>query len=100
MSEIANDLKALAKTSQESNKMLIEEERKEDERYSSLRREEIEKNRQHEPLVAQIFANASQPQFPYRFQHGHQANNSTSSTPDPYQPVQDDIKRGSSFYNY
>ena len=43
-------------------------------------------------LIAPIFANASQPQFLYRFQLGHLANISTSSTPHPYQPVQDDIR--------
>ena len=97
LSEIANGLKALAETSQKNNKMMIEEERKREERYLSFRREEAEKNRQHELLIAQIFANASQPQFPYRSQPGHQGNSSTSSTSDPYQPVQDDIRRDSSF---
>ena len=41
--------------------MMIEEERKGGERYLSFRREEAEKNRQDELLIAQIFANASQP---------------------------------------
>ena len=36
------------------------------ERYLSFRREEADKNRQHELVIAQIFANASQSQFPYR----------------------------------
>ena len=71
LSEIANGLKALAETSQKNNKMMIEEERKREERYLSFRREEAEKNRQHELLIAQIFANASQPEFPYRSQPGH-----------------------------
>ena len=79
---------------------MIEEERKREERYLSLRREEAEKNRQHELLIAQIFANASQPQFPYRSQPGHQGNSSTSSTFDTYQPVQDDIRRDFSFYPF
>ena len=61
LSEIANGLKALAETSQKNNKMMIEEERKGGERYLSFRREEAEKNRQDELLIAQIFANASQP---------------------------------------
>ena len=100
LSEIANGLKALAETSQKNNKMMIEEERKREERYLSFRREEAEKNRQHELLIAQIFANASQPQFPYRSQPGHQGNSSTSSTSDPYQPIQDDIRRDSSFYPF
>ena len=95
LSEIANGLKALAETSQKNNKMMIEEERKREERYLSFRREEAEKNRQHELLIAQIFANASKPQFPYP-----QENSSTSSTSDPYQPLQDDIRRDSSFYPF
>ena len=94
LSEIENGLKALAETSQENNKMMIEEERKPEEKYLSFLREEAEKNRQHEVLIAQIFANASQPQFPYR-----QGNSSTYSTFYPYQPVQDDIRRDSSFYS-
>ena len=98
--ELANGLKALAETSQKNNKMMIEEERKRKERHLSFRREEAEKNRQHELLIAQIFANASQPQFPYRSQPVHQGNSSTSSTSDPYQPVQDDIRRESSFYPF
>ena len=80
--------------------MMIEEERKGGERYLSFRREETEKNRQDELLIAQIFANASQPQFPYRSQPVHQGNRSTSSTSDPYQPVQDDIRRDSSVYPF
>ena len=101
LSEIANGLKALAETSQMNKQIMIEEEeRKQEERYLSLRREEAEKNRQHELLIAQIFANASQPQFPYRSQPGHQGNSSTSSTSDPYQPVQDAIRRDSSFYPF
>ena len=92
LSEIANGLKALAETSQKNNKMMIDEQRKWEERYLTFRREEAEKNRWHELLSAQIFANASQPQFPYR-----QGNSSTSSTSDPYQPVQDDIRRDSFF---
>ena len=101
LSEIANGLEALAETSQKNNKMMIEEEeRKQEERYLSPRRMEAEKNRQHELLIAQIFANASQPQFPYRSQPGHQGNSSTSSTSDPYQPVQDAITRDSSFYPF
>ena len=36
------------------------------ERYLSFRREEADKKRQHELVIAQIFANTSQPQFPYR----------------------------------
>ena len=95
--EIVNGLKAFDETSQKNNKMMIEEKRKRKERYLSFQREEAEKNRQHELLIAQIFANASQPQFPYRSQPGHQGNSSTSSTSDPYQPVQDDIRRDSSF---
>ena len=71
--------------------MMIEEESKREKRYLSFRRAEAEKNRHHELLIAQIFANASQLQFPYRSQPGHQGNSSTSSTSDPYQPVQDDI---------
>ena len=98
--EIGNGLKALAETSQGNNKIMIEEERKWKERYLSFRREEVEKNRQHELLIPQIFANASQPQFLYRFLLGHQGNSSTSSTSDPYQPVQDDIRRDSSFYPF
>ena len=66
LSEIANGLKALDETYQKNNKMMIEEERKGEERYLSFRREEADKNRQHELLIAQIFANASQPRFPYR----------------------------------
>ena len=73
--------------------MTIEEERKREERYLSFRREEAEKNSQHELLIAQIFTNASQPQFPYRSRPSHQGNNRTSSTSDPYQPVQGDIRR-------
>ena len=57
LSEIANGLKALAEeTSQKNNKMMIEEERKREERYLSFRREEAEKNRQHELLIAQCIA--------------------------------------------
>ena len=78
--------------------MVIEEDRKREERYLSFQREETEKNREHELLIAQIFANAPQPQFPYRSQPGHQGNSSTSSTYDPYQPVQHDIRRVFSFY--
>ena len=81
--KIANGLEALAENSQKYNKMMIEEERKQEERYLSFQREETEKNRQHELLIGQIFANASQPQFPYRSQPGHQGNSSTSSTSDP-----------------
>ena len=98
--EIANGLKALAETSQKNNKMMIEEERKREERYLSFQGEEAEKNKQHELLIAQIFANALQPQFPYRSLPGHQGSSSTSSTSDPYQPVQDDIRRDSSFYPF
>ena len=58
LNEVANKLKALAETSQKNNKMMIEEERKREERYLSFRREEVEKNRQLELLIAQIFANA------------------------------------------
>ena len=54
--ELANGLKALAETSQKNNKMMIEEERKREERYLSFRREEAEKNRQHELLIAQCIA--------------------------------------------
>ena len=96
LNEIANGLKALAETSQKKN----EEERKREERYLSFRGEEAEKNSQHELLIAQIFTNASQPQFPYRSRPSHQGNNSTSSTSDPYQPVQGDIRRDSSFYPF
>ena len=78
LSEITNGLKALAQTSQKNSKMMIEEERKWEERYLSFRREEAEKNRQHEFLIAQIFTNASQPQFPYRSQPVQQGNSSTS----------------------
>ena len=94
LSEIANGLKALAEeTSQKNNKMMIEEERKREERYLSFRREEAEKNRQHELLIAQTFANALQPQFSYRSQPGHQGNSRTSSTSDPYQSIQHHIRR-------
>ena len=98
--EVANGLKALAETSQKSNKMMIEEERKREERCFSFRREEAEKIRQHELLIAQIFANASQPLFLYCSQPGHQGNSSTSSTSDPYRPVKDEIRRDSSFYPF
>ena len=98
--EIVNGLKAFDETSQKNNKMMIEEKRKRKERYLSFQREEAEKNRQHELLIAQIFANASQPQFPYGSQPGHQRNSSTSSTSDPHQPVQDDIRRDSFFYPF
>ena len=91
--EIANGLKALAETSQKNNKMMIEEERKREERYLSFQGEEAEKNKQHELLIAQIFANALQPQFPYCSLSGHPGNSSTSLTSDPYQPIQDDIRR-------
>ena len=77
---------------------MIDEIRKREKRYLSFRREEAGKNRQHELIIAQIFANASQPQFPYRSQTGHRENSSTSSTSYPYQPRQDDIRRNSSFY--
>ena len=100
LSEIANRLKALPETSQKNSKMMIEEERKREERYLSFRREEAEKNRQNDLLITQTFANALQSQFPYRSQPGHQRNSSTTSTSDPYQPVQDDIRRGSSFYPF
>ena len=96
--EVANGLKALAETSQKSNKMMIEEERKREERYFSFQREEAEKNRQHELLIAQVFANASQLLFPYRSQPGHQGNSSISSTSDLYRPVKHEIRRDSSFY--
>ena len=66
LSEPANGLKALDETCEKNHKMMIEEERKREERYLSFRREEADKNRQHELVIAQIFANASQPQFPYR----------------------------------
>ena len=56
LSEISNGLKALAETSQKNNKMMIEEERKRKERYLSFRREEAQKNRQHELLIAQCIA--------------------------------------------
>ena len=92
LSEAANGLKAFAETSQKNNKMMIEEERKWEEIYLSFRREEVGKNKQHELLIAQIFANASQPQYPCRSQPGQQGNSSTSSTSDPY------IRRDSSFY--
>ena len=98
LSEIANGLKALAENSRKYNKMMIEEERKLEERYLSFQREEVEKNRQQELLIAQMFVNASQPEFPYRSQPGYQGNSSTSSTSDPHQPVKDDIRRDSSFY--
>ena len=98
LTEKANGLKTLSETSQKNNKMMIDEIRKREERYLSFRREEAGKNRQHELIIAQIFANASQPQFPYRSQTGHQENSSTSSTSYPYQPLQDDIRRNSSFY--
>ena len=71
LSEIANGLKVLAETSQKNNEMMIVEERKRKERYLSFQREEAEKNRQHELRIAQISANTSQPQFPYRSQPGH-----------------------------
>ena len=71
LSQIESGLKALVEISQKNSKMMIEEERKREERYLSFRREEAEKNRQHELLIAQIFANASQPEFPYRSQPGH-----------------------------
>ena len=71
LSEIANGLKVLAETSQKNNKMVIVEERKWEEGYLSFQREEAEKNRQHELRIAQISANTSQPQFPYRSQPGH-----------------------------
>ena len=71
LSEIANGLKVLAETSERNNKMMIVEERKREERYLSFQREEAEKNRQHELRIAQISANTSQPQFPYRSQPGH-----------------------------
>ena len=45
LSEIANGLKALAENSRKYNKMMIEEERKLEERYLSFQREEVEKNR-------------------------------------------------------
>ena len=71
LSKVANGLKALDETSQKNNKMMIEEEKKREERYLTFRREEAEENRQRELLIAQIFANASQPQFRYRSQPGH-----------------------------
>ena len=40
---------------------MIEEERKLEERCLSFQRNEAEKNRQYELLIAQIFSNASQP---------------------------------------
>ena len=76
--------------------MMIEEEGKREEKYLSFQREGAEKDRQHELLIAQIFANVSQPLFPYRSQPCHQGNSSTFLTSDPYQPVQDDIRRDSS----
>ena len=85
LTEIANGLKGLAEASQKNNKMMIEKERKWEERYLSFWRKEAEKNRQHEFLIAQVFANPSWPQFPYRFQPGVQGNSSTSSTSDSYQ---------------
>ena len=45
LNEIANGLKALDETYQKNNKMMIEEERKGEERYLSFRREEADKNR-------------------------------------------------------
>ena len=38
---------------------MIEEERKREERYLSFQRGEAEKNRQHELLITQIFANTA-----------------------------------------
>ena len=58
LSEIENGLKALVEISQKNNKMMIEEERKREERYLSFRSEEAEKNRQHKLLITQTFANA------------------------------------------
>ena len=84
LSEMTNGLEALPETLQKNNKMMTEEERKQEERYLSFQRDKAEKNKQHELLIAQVFANASWPQFSYRFQFGHQANSSTSSTYDPY----------------
>ena len=93
--ELANGLKALAETSQKNNKMMIEEERK---RKDIFHFEERKSKRIGN--MSALLLNALQPQFPYRFQFGHQGNSSTSSTSDPYQPVQDDIRRESSFYPF
>ena len=100
LSEIANGLETLAETSQKNNKMMVEEERERKDRYLSFWGEEAEKNRQHELLIPQISANASQPQFPYCSLTDHQGNSNTSSTSDPYQPVQDDIRSDSFFYPF
>ena len=93
LSEITNGLKALEWTT----KWWLKK-RENGKKDISFRREEAENNRKHELLTAQIFANASQPQFPYLSQPGHQGNCSTSSTSDLYQPVQDDVRRDSSFH--
>ena len=50
------------------------------------------RNRHHELRISHLFGNASQPQFPCRFQLGHQTNSRTLSTHDPCQPVEDDIR--------
>ena len=100
LSEITNGLKALAKTLQNNNEMVIEKERKREHRYLSFRREEVGRNRHHELRISHLFGNASQPQFPYRFQLSHQANSRTSSTHYPYQPVEDDIRGDSLLFSY
>ena len=63
LSKIANRSKSLAEIFQNNTKTMIEEERKQEERYLSFRKGEAEKNRQYELLIAQVFANTLQSQF-------------------------------------
>ena len=103
LSEVANSLKIMAETTLKRFKMMAEEDKRREERYMAFRREEAEKNREHELRIAEIFSRSVQPTSPpnFRFSHfpvGHTStprgsyfrNQTTRPTNpddhDPYQP--------------
>lgn len=94
LSEIASGLKALADTTVKQHQMMIDADAKREERYMEFRREESEKNREHELRLAEILSRNRQPPPPaapyYQFPMANIPN--SSSTPDavdPYQPHQE-----------
>lgn len=93
LSEIASGLKALADTTVKQHQMMIDADAKREERYLEFRRQESEKNREHELRLAEILSRNRQPPPPAPYYQFPMANiPNSSSTPDavdPFQPQQE-----------
>ena len=100
LSEIASGLKAMAESSTKQHQMAMEADERREQRYLEFRREEAEKNRQHELRIAEILAGGRQRQ---QTNHPKSASSSsvshTSDENDPYRPQPSLSPRSTEYYN-